>query len=488
MYNINKMTLDARKSILFLAADPTDAARLRLSEELREIGEKLKLSQRRDEFILHQRLATRPADISLAMLEVSPEIVHFSGHTSSAGGLLVEDRSGRHLPIAPASLSAFFERFSGVVKCVLLNACYSFAQAQAIAQHVDYVIGMNAAISDRASIAFSIGFYQALGSGRSYEEAYKFGCVQIGLEGLQESTVPVLLRKPEAPETAPEIKIARIQEAFIQDLVRYNPHLLVEWEQALASGYWRAKIDCRDELLMADLASVVASALDSQGVAGSSIENAEIALTILARNVIQHAGSPIGEIEIAFNIKHKRLYISVSSLGDSFSITTVLSKFQHESTEMQKMHGLQRLMARGDVRILHQPGINTVCFTTRLSHKTAQGPDFLAVRLTPRLVVIGASEFTYPVWYYKLYSARQAKTDFRPTVNFEPIKHSLIQQWTQPLPVVIDIGYQPPGWTLNEIELHVLMSFRSLCASLARDESFKLLSPVPERWEAIPDS
>jgi len=66
-------------SILFLAADPTDLTRLRLGEELREIQEKLQLAKLRDRFELHQRMSIRPVDVSQAMLDVRPKIVHFSG-------------------------------------------------------------------------------------------------------------------------------------------------------------------------------------------------------------------------------------------------------------------------------------------------------------------------------------------------------------------------------------------------------------------------
>jgi hypothetical protein len=36
---------------------------------------------------------------------------------------------------------------------------------------------MNQAIDDNAAIAFAIGFYQALGAGRSIKAFYKLGCV-----------------------------------------------------------------------------------------------------------------------------------------------------------------------------------------------------------------------------------------------------------------------------------------------------------------------
>jgi hypothetical protein len=54
---------------------------------------------------------------------------------------------------------------------------------------------MNQAIGDRAAIAFAIGFYQALGAGRTVEESYKLGCVQIRLQSIPEHLTPVLIKK-----------------------------------------------------------------------------------------------------------------------------------------------------------------------------------------------------------------------------------------------------------------------------------------------------
>lgn len=182
-------------SILFLTADPTNASRLRLGEEAREIQEKLQLAKLRDRFVLHQRTSVRPSDISQSLLDVNPQIVHFSGHGTSAGALCFENNLGELHPIQPEALAALFEQFASRVSCVILNACYSVAQAQAIAKHIQYVIGMNQAIGDKAAIAFSIGFYQALGAGRSVEEAYKLGCVQIGLQNIPEHLTPVLVKE-----------------------------------------------------------------------------------------------------------------------------------------------------------------------------------------------------------------------------------------------------------------------------------------------------
>lgn len=181
-------------SILFLTADPSDASRLRLGEEFREIQEKLQLSKSRDTFSLDIRMSVRPTDISQALLDIAPSIVHFSGHGASSGEICLENNVGEMHPIQPDALADLFEHFAAQLNCVVLNACYSVTQAKAIAKHIRYVIGMNQAIDDTASIAFAIGFYQALGAGRTIDEAFKFGCVQIRLQNIPEHLTPVLIK------------------------------------------------------------------------------------------------------------------------------------------------------------------------------------------------------------------------------------------------------------------------------------------------------
>ena len=182
-------------TILFLAADPTNAARLRAGEEAREIGEKLQMSRHRQNFQLHQRLSVRPEDFSQALLDLGPQIVHFSGHGSASGMLCFEDQTGQALAVSPEALAALFEQFADQVQCVILNACYSEIQAHAIAQSISYVIGMPQAISDRAAVAFAIGFYQALGAGRPIPAAFKLGLAQARLHGATAELSPVLVQK-----------------------------------------------------------------------------------------------------------------------------------------------------------------------------------------------------------------------------------------------------------------------------------------------------
>jgi CHAT domain len=208
-------------TILIFAANPKSTSQLRLDREVRDITEGLRLSIYRDNFALDSRWAVRPRDMQRAMLEKNPRIVHFCGHSeghssllnqdadrkfvsgTAAGvpigiveGLVLEDEMGQAKLVDGASLASLFKLFADRVECVILNSCFSQVQAEAIAQYIPYVIGMNQAIGDKAAIEFAVGFYDALGAGRSVEFAYELGCSAIRLAGIAEYLTPVLIKKP----------------------------------------------------------------------------------------------------------------------------------------------------------------------------------------------------------------------------------------------------------------------------------------------------
>jgi GUN4-like/CHAT domain len=179
--------------ILILSANPIGTSNLRLNEEMREIKEGLKRSKQRDHYWLETAQAVRYRDIHRAILDYEPNIIHFSGHGAGEEGLVFEDEMGQTKVVNTEALAGLFELFADQVECVVLNACYSKLQAEAIAQHINYVIGMSQAIGDRAAIEFAIGFYDALGAGRPVEFAYKLGCLSIRIAGISENLTPKLL-------------------------------------------------------------------------------------------------------------------------------------------------------------------------------------------------------------------------------------------------------------------------------------------------------
>jgi uncharacterized protein YjbI with pentapeptide repeats len=183
------------KTILILAANPKNTSPLRLGEEVREIDAGLQRAKKRELFDLKQRWAVRVQEVYQSLLDFKPQIVHFSGHGSGDDGLALEDETGNVRLVDTVALANLFELFASNVECVVLNACYSEVQANAIVKHIPYVIGMNKQIGDKAAIKFATGFYNAVGAGESVEFAYKLGCSVIQLEGIPEHLTPVLKKK-----------------------------------------------------------------------------------------------------------------------------------------------------------------------------------------------------------------------------------------------------------------------------------------------------
>lgn len=197
--------------VLFLAANPSDTTRLRVDEESRAIDQALRLAEFRDRFELVQHWAVSVADLQGLLLRHNPDIVHFSGHGSEDSEIILEDQAGYSQPVPVQALSRLFSILKDHVRCVVLNACYSVEQAQAIAQYIDCVIGMSDAIDDRASIGFAASFYQALAYGRDVKTAFELGCVQIDMENLTGQDIPQLLSTKRSPS---EIFLTRGRETI----------------------------------------------------------------------------------------------------------------------------------------------------------------------------------------------------------------------------------------------------------------------------------
>lgn len=225
------------KTILLLAANPRNTSQLQLDQEVREISEGLRRANKREQFKLEQRWAVRSRDFYRAILDTQPHIVHFCGHGAGEDGIVLEDDTGQTAFLQADALSGMFELFATEgVECVLLNACYSEMQATAISQHINYVIGMNRAIGDKAAINFAVAFYDALGSGREFEFAFKLGCSQI--IGLKEHQTPVFKKKQVINLTynqvEPEVKARkRIFISYKRDAEPDEP-VALEVYQALA--------------------------------------------------------------------------------------------------------------------------------------------------------------------------------------------------------------------------------------------------------------
>ncbi len=128
-----------------------------------------------------------PDALRAALLHTPFQVLHFDGHghwdTDTGSASLVLEGSDRHaVPLTAAHLAGML---SGTgVRLVVLAACHSGATGGAlvgVAQQlftstaIPAVVGMQYAISQKAAVAFTTGFYQALAAGQAIESAMTDG-------------------------------------------------------------------------------------------------------------------------------------------------------------------------------------------------------------------------------------------------------------------------------------------------------------------------
>lgn len=178
--------------ILFLAANPIDQAGLRLDEEVRQVGLRLRLATYRDRIELKPHLAARPGDLIEALNLERAQILHFSGHGSDNDELVFQGDAGETRLVSLEAVLAAIATVSDEVQIVVLNACHSAQTAAALVKHVPASIAMTDAISDDAAREFAGQFYSSLAYGRSLQTAFDQACASLMLAGLNEEDTPVL--------------------------------------------------------------------------------------------------------------------------------------------------------------------------------------------------------------------------------------------------------------------------------------------------------
>ena len=173
MASSSSLSFNPRVKILFMAADPVKFPEaLNLDEEFREIQRSIQGSKLRDQIDLEACLAATPQDFLNALNVHRPKIVHFCGHGSNGSGILLQGELQDEVPVGDEFLADIFSTLSSDIQLVVLNACYSQYQAEAISRSISVTIGTEYQIADEVSIAFSRAFYSALGNGMSVGKSF----------------------------------------------------------------------------------------------------------------------------------------------------------------------------------------------------------------------------------------------------------------------------------------------------------------------------
>src|SRR6185312_10068388 len=167
--------------ILFLSANPWTTSRILVDEEEREVFEKLQEGPHRNKFELYKHSAIRAIDLQRLVMMYRPHIVHFSGHGSKSQKLILGGTPGRGKEVDRQGLVEVFSLYKSHVRLVLLNSCFTRAQARSLSDVIDYSMGTGKLIGDKAGVAFAGAFYRALGFGKSIKGAFESAKAELGL-------------------------------------------------------------------------------------------------------------------------------------------------------------------------------------------------------------------------------------------------------------------------------------------------------------------
>lgn len=182
-------------TVLFFATNPKGTSQLRLDEEARSIQEVISKSKHRDSISFESRWAVRPLDILQAINEINPDVVHFSGHGSDTGDLVLENTDGSAKFVTKEAITQTIMSSSDKIHLLFFNACFSYEQAKEVTNHVDAAIGMTTSISDKAANAFAAQFYSSLGFGLSVKKAFEQAKGIMMIESPTEADTPALYVK-----------------------------------------------------------------------------------------------------------------------------------------------------------------------------------------------------------------------------------------------------------------------------------------------------
>lgn len=207
-YNIGR----ARNIILFLAANPISASRLAFDEECAAIERELRMTDGRDDFDFRSKWAVTADEMMRHFNELRPMVIHFSGHgcggtaersstsrrhvqmacteNESRGGIYLRNEHDNPQIVTARALKMMIKVAAPSVRVVVLNACYSSLQANALRTVVDCVVGMSGAICDETARSFAVGFYRALGNRRSIGNAVEQGVATLAAKQLPDEHLP----------------------------------------------------------------------------------------------------------------------------------------------------------------------------------------------------------------------------------------------------------------------------------------------------------
>lgn len=165
--------------ILFLTANPRDTKSLKIDKEIRAISQAIQGEAHGISFEIIIKTSVKRDQLLKFLEDEKPDIIHFSGHGNPKSEICLEDDLGETHPVDKDAMRDIFFLVNKKTRCIVLNACYMEAQANAIAESINgVVVGTIGEISDNSAISFAKEFYRQIAGGKDVLYAYQAGKTQ----------------------------------------------------------------------------------------------------------------------------------------------------------------------------------------------------------------------------------------------------------------------------------------------------------------------
>jgi transcription initiation factor IIE alpha subunit len=180
-----------RIKILLLNAIPT-VTRLQFEEESRAVAESVRTAELRDAVEVIATSNARLVDLQRLLLQHRPQILQITGFGSLFGEMILADDESQMKSVSGPTLAMLLRRFGESVRVVLFTDGYTQTLAREITEVIECTIGTSESMSHQAALVFTSSFYQAIGHGRSIQEAFNLANSALLLEGFPDKNTPVL--------------------------------------------------------------------------------------------------------------------------------------------------------------------------------------------------------------------------------------------------------------------------------------------------------
>ncbi|KAK4985239.1 hypothetical protein LTR66_001828 [Elasticomyces elasticus] len=178
--------------VLFVSVGPKEPDGVRFLINKVMLGDLLRSSG--ELFAMRNLPSCLIQDLSPAIYEHEPTIVHFSGD-GAADGLCYVRGDGTAQIVDPKALAELLSlACEKGLKGVIMNACCSEVEARHIVDGVEHVITMEGAFGSRDAMFFNRDFYSALRSGKSFEDAFTRAIARAGIDPETSALKPRLIK------------------------------------------------------------------------------------------------------------------------------------------------------------------------------------------------------------------------------------------------------------------------------------------------------